>query len=73
MQLGVHPLVVAVALGLLGPVALEEENDVCETVMPCAGCDCGLAFDQLAEVAEVSPEAQAEAAAAFARARELVG
>ncbi len=67
MQLGVHPLVVAVALGLLGPVALEEENEVCETVMPCAGCDCGLA------VAEVSAEAQAEAAAAFAEARELVG
>lgn len=66
MQLGVHPLVVAVALGLLAPVALEEEAEACETVVPCAGCDCGL------QVSEISPEAQAEAAAAFAQARERV-
>lgn len=36
MKLEVHPLVVAVALGLLGPGALVEEDESEE--VPCTGC-----------------------------------
>lgn len=38
MKLEAHPLVVAVALGLLGPGALVEEDDF-DSDAPCSGCD----------------------------------
>ena len=37
MKLEAHPLVVAVALGLLGPGALVEEDEQ-ESEAPCSGC-----------------------------------
>ena len=41
MKVAAHPLVVAVALGLVGPGALEEtgENETTNSRKPCAGCD----------------------------------
>lgn len=39
MKVGAHPMLVAAALGLLGPAALEESED---RRQPCVGCDCGL-------------------------------
>lgn len=36
MKVGAHPLVVAVALGLVGPQVLEEAEPVDDK--PCAGC-----------------------------------
>lgn len=53
MKVGAHPLVVAAALGLLGPLALAEDDarrgDAAGTPrVPCAGCTCG-AVDQAAE------------------------
>lgn len=46
MKVGAHPLLVAVALGLLGPNALAAESDrnldgEDERSGPCEGCDCG--------------------------------
>ncbi|MEN0063694.1 MAG: hypothetical protein AAGA48_16195 [Myxococcota bacterium] len=38
MKVGAHPLVVAVALGLVGPQILEEAESP-ETTKPCADCD----------------------------------
>lgn len=52
MKVGAHPLVVAVALGFLGPQALAEDTRRGERTCavddepapaPCAGCDCGAA------------------------------
>ena len=44
MNIGAHPLVVAVALGLLGPHALAEETEEegsVPTSTACEGCTCG--------------------------------
>jgi hypothetical protein len=44
MKIGAHPLVVAVALGLLGPSALAEDSDdeiVGDRGDACEGCTCG--------------------------------
>ncbi|MCB9663188.1 MAG: hypothetical protein H6732_03675 [Alphaproteobacteria bacterium] len=47
MKVGAHPLVVAVALGMLSPAALAAaDGEACEgerarTTAPCDGCDCG--------------------------------
>jgi len=57
MKVGAHPLLVAVALGLLGPNALaaesdrESERDGDRLSGPCAGCDCnaGSCADDLAD------------------------
>lgn len=38
MKIGAHPMVVAVALGLLGPDVLREDA---ERPSRCATCDCG--------------------------------
>lgn len=49
MNVGAHPLVVAVALGMLSPAALAgAEDPSCNgaaprTLTPCSGCDCGRA------------------------------
>lgn len=43
MKLGAHPLIVAAAFGLLGPLALaEDEEEQCEPQprAPCKGCTC---------------------------------
>ena len=48
MKVGAHPLLVAVALGLLGPNALaaeserESDRDSDRLSGPCEGCDCGV-------------------------------
>jgi hypothetical protein len=47
MKVAAHPLVVAVALGLLGPNALAEDDDSRRSASraarpaPCDGCTCG--------------------------------
>lgn len=42
MKVGAHPLLVAVALGLLGPNALAAEPEEMDARSgPCEGCDCG--------------------------------
>jgi len=38
MKVGAHPLVVAVALGLVGPQVLEEIDPAEDRANPCAGC-----------------------------------
>jgi|JI6StandDraft_1071083.scaffolds.fasta_scaffold697668_1 hypothetical protein len=45
MKIGMHPLVVAVALGLLAPTALAEESEEEAERRPgaCEGCTCGAA------------------------------
>lgn len=55
MNVGAHPLIVAVAMGLLGPLALaEEDRSECEAPrpVPCPGCTC--------ERAEVAPSEASE-------------
>lgn len=44
MKIAAHPMVVAVAMGLLSPSALAEtEDERCapRREAPCVGCDCG--------------------------------
>jgi hypothetical protein len=45
MKVAAHPLLVAVALGLLGPGALQAEaaEERRPSTGPCDGCDCGAA------------------------------
>ena len=48
MKVGAHPLLVAVALGLLGPSALPSADDAgparaTPRTAPCDGCTCGAA------------------------------
>lgn len=50
MKIAAHPLVVAAALGLLGPAALVEDDKSTKTD-PCAQCDCGAAA-----IADCMPE-----------------
>lgn len=72
MKVGAHPLVVAVALGLLGPHALAEDDrseggregasctdDRLEGAGACSDCDCGRAAPVAADPLDVQAVASA--------------
>jgi hypothetical protein len=56
MKLDAHPLVVAVALGLLGPVALEGEEDEASAAANCGRCDADDGEPDTEEIARVEEE-----------------
>lgn len=62
MKVGAHPLVVAAAFGLLGPLALAED-DVCAepTPAPCKGCTCERALPPEPVGAVTLPPTEVEA------------
>jgi hypothetical protein len=65
MKLGAHPLIVAAALGLLGPLALaEDEEEPCERRprTPCKGCTCDRAAPGVEPLAPAEVEAWVDAA-----------
>jgi len=55
MKVAAHPMVVAVALGLLSPASLEAVQERDDRRSPCSDCE-GEALPPTATVAAVSPE-----------------
>lgn len=76
MKIAAHPLVVAAAFGLLGPVALEEREDDCEApkATVCEDCDCERSVESspLALAPTIDSDELARAEAAWLEARSSV-
>lgn len=63
MKVAAHPMVVAVAFGLLSPAALADETDAKAKTADCADCgdDAALAYSDLSDAPSADDIARVEA------------